>query len=125
MEIPIINTFNKIIEKGTLPADYCTARLKLIPKKGDPTMIKNWRPITILNSKYKLLSACFTNRLKKVVDKIVGSRQKGFTSIRRAHKMVLNLSEYAKECINIGASSCIISFDFAQAFDSVDHGYIF
>lgn len=69
---PLTRTFNRHLEHGILPPNYRTARLKLIPKKGDKTNIKNWRPITILNSKYKLISAAYTNRVKRVVDKIVG-----------------------------------------------------
>ena len=78
----------------------------------------------MLNSKYKILSACFTNRIKTVVDKIVGERQKGFSSKRRAHEVIINLAGYAKKIIEKNHKGCIISFDFAQAFDTVDHNYI-
>lgn len=33
-------TFNRHLEQGQLPPEYCTARMKLIPKKGDCTSIK-------------------------------------------------------------------------------------
>ena len=56
IKIPLTNTINGHLNRKQLPDDYLTAKLRLIPKKGDSTLMKNWRPITVLNSKYKLLS---------------------------------------------------------------------
>lgn len=87
--------------------------------------MKNWRPITVLNSKYKLLSSVYTNRLKKVIDTLVGCQQKGFSSIRQAHEVLLNLSHDIHERVGESKASCGISFDFAAAFDTIDHNYIY
>ena len=121
---PLLKTFNRHLDGSSLPDDYRTARLKLLPKKGDKTDIKNWRPITILNSKYKLLSAVYTNRIKRVVGKLVGRAQKGFSATRRAHEVILSLSGEINNKVRNHEKACAISFDFAAAFDSVDHDYI-
>lgn len=42
-------------------------------KKGDLVLLKNWRPVALLCTDYKLLSKVFANRLKKVLDGIMGS----------------------------------------------------
>ena len=125
IKTPVTDTINHHLANEQLPDEYLTARLKLLPKKGDNRNLKNWRPITVLNSKYKLLSAAYTNRLKRVVDKLVGTSQKGFSSIRRAHEVLLNLSEEISLRAMDTASSCAISFDFAAAFDTIDHNYIY
>ena len=44
---PLLETYNHHLSNNILPEDYCTARLKLIPKPGDGSALKNWRPITI------------------------------------------------------------------------------
>lgn len=64
---PVLQTLNHYIRGDLLLPDYLTGKLKLIPKKGSPASIKNWRPITVLNSRYKLLSIAYTNRLKMVI----------------------------------------------------------
>ena len=50
-----------------------------IPKEGKPRhLLKNWRPISLLNTAYKIAAASVANRLKLMLPKIVHSDQKGF-----------------------------------------------
>jgi hypothetical protein len=39
---------------------------------------KNWRPITLLNSTYKLVSNCIAERIKSVLSHLVSTDQTGF-----------------------------------------------
>ena len=41
-------------------------------------LMKNWRPITLLNIVYKTASSCIAARLKTVLQKLIGDDQKGF-----------------------------------------------
>ena len=50
-----------------------------IPKEGkDKQFWKNWRPITLLNTVYKIASSCIAARLKTVLPKLIVDDQKGF-----------------------------------------------
>ena len=50
-----------------------------IPKEGkDQQFLKNWRPLTLLNTVYKIASSCIAARLKTVLPKLTGDDQKGF-----------------------------------------------
>jgi hypothetical protein len=61
----------------------CTsATIKLIPKKGDTSKIKNWRPNSLLNSVFKIISKTIDNRLEKINDIILSRSQKGFVTKR-------------------------------------------
>jgi hypothetical protein len=62
---PLFKCCNQCLEEGTLIETFATAQIKLIPKKGDVSKIKNWRPISLLSNFYKLLSRAINNRLKK------------------------------------------------------------
>jgi hypothetical protein len=53
------------VNKGVLTHSFSTASIKLIPKKGDITKIKNWRPISLLNVLYKVAAKAINNRLKR------------------------------------------------------------
>ena len=54
-----------------------------IPKGDkDKKYLKNWRPITLLNTSYKLASACIANRLKPFLDILINGDQTGFLSGR-------------------------------------------
>jgi len=51
-----------------------------IPKEGkDKQFLKNWRPITLLNTVYKIASSYFAARLKTVLPKLTGDDQKVFS----------------------------------------------
>jgi hypothetical protein len=45
---PLFKCFQLRLEEQTLLEMFATAQIKLIPKKGDTTKIKNWRPISLL-----------------------------------------------------------------------------
>ena len=50
-----------------------------IPREGKPRhLLKNWRPISLLNTAYKIASANLANRLKLMIPKIIHSDRKSF-----------------------------------------------
>ncbi len=48
--------------RGLLPLSSRRAILTLLPKKGDLSEIKNWRPVSLLCSDYKIMSKLLANR---------------------------------------------------------------
>ncbi|MFO0002677.1 MAG: reverse transcriptase domain-containing protein, partial [bacterium] len=85
-------------EKGKLTQNFSCASIKLIPKKGDATKIKNWRPISLLSCLYKVISRALNNRLKKATGYIYSRAQKGFTSDRHIQEVLLNVTEMISHC---------------------------
>ena len=59
--------------------DQRRAVLRLIPKKDkDMTDLKNWRPISLLNTDYKILAQSLAMRLQKVLPEIISKDQNGY-----------------------------------------------
>ena len=74
-----VNSINYAFGKGQLLVTQRRGIIKLIPKKdAEPDLIKNWRPITLLNCDYKIAAKAIANCLKKVIPKLVNSDQTGF-----------------------------------------------
>ena len=66
--------------------------LRLIPKEGKNLLdVGNWRPITLLNVDYKILTKTLARRLSQVLPDIIHSDQKGFVKNRYSGKNVLDV----------------------------------
>ena len=60
----LANSINYAFGKGQLSVTQRRGIIKLIPKKdAEPDLIKNWRPITLLNCDYKIAAKAIANRL--------------------------------------------------------------
>jgi Reverse transcriptase (RNA-dependent DNA polymerase) len=88
LRLPLRDYCLEMMRLGKMSPSFLTSAIKLIPKKGDTSKIKNWRPISLLNVSYKIISKAINNRLKKISGRILSRAQKGFTNNR-----------YIQECI--------------------------
>lgn len=62
---------NEGLAEWRLPLSCLRAVLTLLPKKGDLTDIKNWCPVSLICSNYKLLSKTLPLRLTEVIEQII------------------------------------------------------
>ena len=90
----------------------------MYPKEGKHRhLLKNWRPISLLNTAYKIASASIANRLKLMLSKIIHSDQKGFMKGRYIGENV-RYTETEK------IPGLLLMVDFEKAFDSVSWSFI-
>lgn len=114
------------VGNGSLPPSLTQGLITLIPKpKKDPLFIDNWRPISLLNTDYKIFASIIAKRLKNVLDPIIDEVQSGF--MRKRHisnniRLVLDIIDYSFLCPD---DSFIFFLDFYKAFDTVEHNFIF
>ncbi|KAJ1151244.1 hypothetical protein NDU88_004028 [Pleurodeles waltl] len=95
----------------------------LYKKKGEKEVLKNWRPIS-LNVDYKILAKTMSNRLKKVIQKIVHPDQTcGIAGrlIADSLALVRDTVEYVKRGKVQGA---LISLDQEKGFDCISHEFM-
>ena len=75
----VCKSINEAFAKGELSITQKQGVITLLPKGDKPReFIKNWRPITLLNVDYKLLSGVLAARIKSVLPDIISDDQKGF-----------------------------------------------
>ena len=58
--------FNEALDNEKLSDSQSQGILTLLHKKGDPQLLKNYRPISLLNTDYKILMHILANRMHKV-----------------------------------------------------------
>ena len=79
----LVRSINYGFENNKLSITQRQGVITCLPKEGKNLQhLNNWRPITILNVSYKIASACISNRIKSVLQKLIHSNQSGFLSNR-------------------------------------------
>ena len=95
--------------------------VKLLFKKGDHRELKNWRPVSLLNADYKILSKILTNRIANVLPMIVPEEQICGIKGRKMKDIIRNLASYRDYSMN----GFFVLIDQSKAFDRVSHEYLF
>ncbi len=124
LRIPLLNYSNYCFEVGHLTTNFRSALIKLIPKKGDLSSIKNWRPISLLSNLYKILSRAISARLNTIVNRICSRAQKGFNSQRYTQKVLINVLETIRHCNTNDINGALVAVDMVKAFDTLSHNFL-
>ena len=74
----ICDLFNDIIKNEEIPDDWLVSTIILIPKKGDKSLIENYRPISKTSHLYKLFMKIIQNRIKDNLEKYQPPNQAAF-----------------------------------------------
>ena len=81
--------------------------------------LKNWRPISLINSDYKLLAKCLALRLGDVINDIVNADQVGYIKGRRVSTL-LRLIDDVTDQLNVRQTpGLLLTIDYCQAFDRI------
>ncbi|GLU19817.1 hypothetical protein SLE2022_360420 [Rubroshorea leprosula] len=72
----------------------------LIPKVNDPEKIEEYRPISLIGVMYKILSKLLANRLRNVLDGVIGDTQMAFIAGRQLPESVVIANEVLDEVKN-------------------------
>lgn len=111
----LLTEYNLFMSGKEIPEYWKRGVITLIPKKGDLEDTANYRPITLLNSDYKLFCKILASRLNGVITKIIPNTQIGFMPRRLIYDNVLCLDILLRKKFKL------INLDFRKAYDSVAH----
>ena len=85
----LVESLNESYKKRELSISQKQGVITLIEKVGEnPLYIQNYRPTTLLNVDYKILSKVLANRIKDVLGEIVHSDQVGYIKDRNIGEAV-------------------------------------
>ena len=114
---PLKNAIIEAQKTNRLPPTMLEGDITLIYKKKDPKDVRNYRPITLLNVDYKILTRILSDQLKKVCEATISSPQKGFVPGRQITdltKQLYLLQEYVEAQ---DQEALMVMLDMEKAFD--------
>jgi sorting nexin-29 len=87
--------------------------------KGDRISCHNYRPITLLNTVYKIFAILLNNRLTDTIENKLEDCQMGSRPNRSTIDNIFPLKQIFEKCYEYNIDLCIMFIDYIQAFDSV------
>ena len=115
---------NECFRLGVLTDSQRESLLRLLYKRDDKRLAKNWRPISLLNTDYKIASKVITERLKRVMSSIVHTDQTCGV-VGRTIFSNLQLILDTLDMIDLkNESGILVTLDQEKAFDRVDHDFL-
>ena len=122
---PFIDCIKEAKLEQELSVSQRQAIIKLIEKKGkDKRFIKNWRPISLLNIDYKIISKVFSNRLKNVIPSLISFEQTAYVQNRTISEGGRLISDIIEITDILEIDGFLVTMDIEKAFDSLDHSFL-
>ena len=121
----MVDSFNYAFENGDMSISQKRGIISLIPKKNkDKKYLKNWRPISLLNNDYKIVTKAIALRLEKVLPTIISPNQTGYVKgryIGENIRIIMDMMAFTKKRNIPGLA---VFLDFEKAFDSIEWSYL-
>ncbi|KAJ4451297.1 hypothetical protein ANN_02758 [Periplaneta americana] len=121
----LVELFNYIFDSGIVVEGFSDGIVILLPKVTQPRTVSDYRPITLLNTDYKLFMKILANRLKPTFRDIFETGQTCSVPDKSIiHNLVtirdtiLHYEEFPDE------KAALLSIDFNKAFDRMNHLYL-
>jgi exonuclease III len=113
----ITKAINKGLNRGLMPQSQRRGIISLIPKPNkDLEELKNWRPITLLNQDYKLLTKALANRIQNTLENIISDDQCGFVKGRYIGCNIQRTQNLIEMCDELQEKAILVNIDFEKAF---------
>ena len=122
---PFMNQIKETKITKKLITSQQQAVIKLIEKKDkDKRFIKNWRPISLLNVDYKIISKVFALRVKNVLSDLISSQQTAYIPFRCISESGRLISDVIEMADLLKLRGYLVTIDIEKAFDSLDHNFL-
>ena len=121
----VLRSLNYGYMKGELSISQKQGVITCIPKENKPKLyLKNWRPITLLDTVYKIASGSIANRIKPNLDSLIDKDQTGFIQGRYMGENTRLLYDLINHTEQKEIPGLLLLIDFEKAFDSLSWSFI-
>lgn len=96
----------------------------MIPNDGDNFFIKVWRPITLLNVSYKILTKILSKRIEDLLPKFINPTQTKFLKERYILENILTCWKDLDWAKVLGNNLIMFLIDYEKVYDRIEWGLI-
>ena len=127
VRLDLVSTIKSFFSTGVLDPKLNQTNICLIPKIGRPREMTGFRPISLCNVGYKIISKVLSNRLRMILPKIISETQSAFVARRLITDNILIAQEnfYALRTNDSCRKNFMaIKTDMSEAFDRVEWSFL-
>uniref|UniRef100_A0A3Q1CI10 Reverse transcriptase domain-containing protein n=1 Tax=Amphiprion ocellaris TaxID=80972 RepID=A0A3Q1CI10_AMPOC len=122
----LLKAYHYALQSGTMAPSWREATVVVIHKEGkDPTKCESYRPISLLNTDLRILTAILARRVNRVITQIIHPDQTGFITGRNYGDNIRRLLKLVTHTGTQKEGAMILSLDAQKAFNRVSWKYIF
>jgi hypothetical protein len=98
--------------------------ITLTPKKESPQTMNDYRPISLVESLYKVLAKLLANRLKCIIGSVISDTHNAFVQGRQILDGILVANEVVDEAKKLNRRLLLFKVDFEKAYYYVAWNYL-
>ena len=121
---PLSLLFSTSYNIGQIPLEWKTANVVPVHKKGPKASVDNYRPISLTCLIMKVFERLVSDELMNKCKDRLHEGQHGFLPQRSCTTQMIIFNDSISLSLNDNVRSDVVYFDFAKAFDSVNHDII-
>lgn len=121
----IMSAFQSFYVQEVFERSFNATFIALISKKKGAKELRDFRPISLIGSIYKLFSKVPSKRLKGVMSKLVNSQQMTFLKGRQIMDVVFVANEVVESRLKQNKPGITCKLDIEKAYDHVNWSYLF
>ena len=117
----VLSSFKTGFTKKVLSCEQKRGIIRLIPKKDKG---QNWRPISLLNTDYKIIAHVLANRLQQSLPEVISKDQSGYLKNRNITLNIRTIYDIINDKENKNSSALLAFIDFEKAFDKLNWTFL-
>ena len=120
---PLTTIINQSLHTGIFPDKLKIAEVIFKKKKGDPTLIEHYRPISLLPAISKIFQRVIFNQMNDyfTLNNLFCDKQYGFRKYHSTELADLNVVDIIVNHMENGNTPSAIYLDLSKAFDTLNH----